>query len=312
VLAVLALAAAVPVTARLDRYEFAQVHMGMPVRIILYADGQATADAAAAEAFARIVALERSFSDYKPDSEVRQLERTLGTWTPVSAELFTVMRRALEVANATGGAFDPSVAPLVALWREARTTGRLPDRAALDAARARVGWQRIELDASRRALRMPRDMRLDLGGIAKGYIVQAALDSLRARGIASALVEAGGDIVVGNAPPGAAGWEIAVAAGDDQFVERASRLTNAALSTSGAAYQFVEIDGTRYSHVIDPRSGLGVTHQEIAHVIADDAATADALATAAGVMGDEGLARLRAAFPRAMVATKSDTTKRRN
>ena len=128
-------------------------------------------------------------------------------------------------------------------------------------------------------------MRLDLGGIAKGYILQQALGAMVPLGVTQALVEAGGDIVVGDAPPGRDGWRIDVAGSDAVFAARAARLTNAALATSGPTAQFVEIDGVRYSHVVDPRTGMGLTNGVTARVIARDGATADALATALTVAG---------------------------
>jgi thiamine biosynthesis lipoprotein len=128
-------------------------------------------------------------------------------------------------------------------------------------------------------------MRLDLGAIAKGFILQDALRTLRERGLRSALLEAGGDIVVGDAPPGRDGWLIDAPGADPAFAARAAALVNAALATSGPAAQSVQLDGVRYSHVIDPRSGLGLTNGITARVIARDAATADALATAYSVLG---------------------------
>jgi thiamine biosynthesis lipoprotein len=139
-------------------------------------------------------------------------------------------------------------------------------------------------------------MRLDLGGIAKGYILQEAMAVLVARGAPRAMVEAGGDIVVGDAPPGTPGWRIDVPHADAAFAARAASLKHAALSTSGATVQFVEIGGVRYSHVIDPRTGLGVTHGFVTSVIARDGATADALATALGVLGSEGAKPMLARF----------------
>jgi FAD:protein FMN transferase len=178
----------------------------------------------------------------------------------------------------------------------------MPDRGALDEARSRIGWQQIELDASRRAVRIRRGMRLDLGGIAKGYILQQALHTLRTRGVRRALLEAGGDIVVGDAPPGRRGWRIDTPGADAAFAARASRLTNAAIATSGPTAQFVEIDGVRYSHVVDPRTGLGLTNQRVARVIDGDAATADGVATALTVLGPEAIPRIRARFPRIVVS----------
>lgn len=272
------------------RYEFSQVHMGLPVRLVLYATSEHRARSAAAAGFARIAALDRMMSDYRPESELRRLESRHGEWTPVSPELFDVLARAIAVARETEGAFDPTVGPLVALWREARRVGRLPSEEDRSAARARVGWQHLQMRATSSRdgsaqvrLRRP-GMRLDLGGIAKGYILQQGLQVLRDRGHSRALLEAGGDIVAGDAPPGRSGWSVATPGAPPAFQARASSLVRAALATSGPTFQFVDIDGIRYSHVVDPRTGLGVTSPSIARVIAPDGATADALATALTIL----------------------------
>jgi thiamine biosynthesis lipoprotein len=278
--------------------EYTQVHMGVRVRVVLYADDEHAGRAAAAAAFARIAALDQVMSAFRVDSELRRLERRPGEWVPVSAELFAVVTRAVDIARATDGAFDPSVGPLVALWRDARQQGALPGESTFRAARDLVGWRRIGLEAARRAVRLERaGMQVDLGGIAKGYILQDALRTLSAHGVARALLEAGGDIVVGDPPPMRAGWRIEVPGADRGFAAQAASLVNAAVATSGATVQFVEIDGVRYSHVIDPRTGLGVTNHVVAHTIGPDGATADALATALSVLGSAGLELVRARFP---------------
>lgn len=269
-----------------ERREFRELHMGVAVRVVVYAADAERARAAARAAFDRIAALEDIMSDYRPESEVRRLERRPGSWVRVSEELFHVLARATEIAEATDGAFDVTVGPLVGLWREARRSARLPAIAALDSARALVGWRRVGLDSAGRRVRLATPgMRLDLGGIAKGYIVQQAVATLRARGCARALVEAGGDIAVGEAPPGARGWRVEVPTGDSVVRRRASALTNAVIATSGASAQFVEVNGRRYSHVVDPRTGVGLTNGLHATVIAADGAVADALATALTVLG---------------------------
>lgn len=298
---VLALAALQSSQIRTAPYEFTQVHMGLPVRLSFYAADDAQARNAARLAFERIATLDRMMSDYRPDSELRRLETQPGQRVVVSRELFAVVRRAVEISRASAGAFDPTVAPLVALWREARGNGRMPPRADLDRARALVGFHRLELDADHSSIRIAPGMRLDLGGIAKGYILQEALAVLRSAGVTRALVESGGDIVVGDAPPGRDGWTVDVPGADQSFSERASRLTNSALSTSGATMQFVVIDGVRYSHVIDPRTGIAVTNHFVAHVIAEDAATADALSTALTVVGHQGSKALIERFPGVLV-----------
>jgi thiamine biosynthesis lipoprotein len=145
-------------------------------------------------------------------------------------------------------------------------------------------------------------MRIDLGGIAKGYILQDALAVLRRQGIPSAMIEAGGDLVVGDAPPGQAGWNVYVASGDATMLKRARALTNAAVATSGGSEQFFEVKGVRYSHVIDPRTGLGVTGRHIVTVIADNAALADAAATALSVLGPGNSAHFQSLLPKALVS----------
>jgi thiamine biosynthesis lipoprotein len=283
------------------RFEFTEVHMGLPVRIVLYAEDEPAARVAGAAAFDRIGALDTVLSDYRPDSELNGLSATSDRWVPVSDGLYAVLIQARWIARATGGAFDPTVGPLVSLWREARRVVRLPDAEALADARRNVGWPHLSFDPERQAVRLARSgMQLDLGGIAKGFVLQDALEVLRGHGVATALVEAGGDVVVGDAPPGRPGWRIDVPGADPTFAARAARLTNGALATSGGSRQFVEIDGVRYSHVVDPATGLGLTHDLVAHVIARDGATADALATALGVAGPDRTAAILSAFPDVM------------
>jgi FAD:protein FMN transferase len=279
------------------RFEYTQIHMALPVRIVLFAEEEPDARRAAAAAFARIAALDSMMSDYRAGSELNLLSATAGqsTWVRTSPELFDVLHRAVEIARLTGGAFDPTIGPLVALWREARQSGRLPDAERLASARGAVGWEHVLVDTGREAVRLERPgIRLDLGGIAKGWILQEAARVLGEAGMTRLLVEAGGDIVVADAPPGMPGWRIEVPGAGQAIAARAAELTHAALATSGTSTQFVVIDGIRYGHIVDPRTGLGLTHDVTAHVIADHGATADALATALTVAGPAQAARLLA------------------
>ncbi|MEO5510142.1 MAG: FAD:protein FMN transferase [Longimicrobiales bacterium] len=286
------------------RREYSEVHMGMPVRIVLHASDDDAARAAARAGFARIAELDAMMSDYRPDSELRRLATHNGAWTKISPELFDVLARALEIARASEGAFDPTVAPLVALWREARRNGTMPPTNSLDSARALVSWRLVHLDTTARAIRLDRaGMRLDLGGIAKGYILQAAAETMRAVKTGSFMVEAGGDLVVGDPPPGQDGWVIEVPGADSTLSRLASALANAALSTSGPTMQLVEIAGVRYSHVVDPRTGLGLTSLSITYVLAAHGATSDGMATALGVMGPLGVSVLKNRLPFAFTAS---------
>ncbi|PYP49876.1 MAG: hypothetical protein DMD45_12985 [Gemmatimonadetes bacterium] len=282
-----------PAPAQAVRRQYAELHMGVAARIVLYAPDDATARRAARAAYARMALLEDVMSDYRPESEVRRLAARAGAAIPVSGDLFVVLARAVDLWRRSDGAFDATVGPFVELWRAARRTGRLPQRAELDAAARRVGSDKVHLDSVARTVRLDAPgMRIDLGGIAKGYILDRALDALRAQGVTRALLEAGGDIVLGDAPPGRRGWRIALPEGD-------TILANHAVSTSGDTEQFVIIGGVRYSHVIDPRTGMGLTSRREATVVAPDGVTADGLATALTVLDDERGARLLHSFPQA-------------
>ena len=285
------------------RHEFTAVHMGVPVRMVLHAPSETVARDAARAAFARIAELDDKMSDYRPRSEVRLLSQHPGDWQTVSPELFVVLARAEQVSRNSGGAFDVTIGPLVQLWRQSRRSGRLPDADELSRARSRSGAPLLEVDTLRNMVRLwAHGMQLDLGGIAKGYILQEGLRVLRSRGVSSAMVEAGGDIVVGDPPPGQPGWSVFVAGGDSATLRRAQALSNAAVATSGGTEQFVEIGGVRYSHIIDPRTGIGMTSRYLVTVIAEDGALADAAATALSVLGPERAGYLRKTLPQALVS----------
>jgi thiamine biosynthesis lipoprotein len=270
----------------LARYEERRVAMGVGARIVLYADSRERAEDAFRSAFARIETLDAALSDWRPGSELDRLNHAAGgAPSAVSADLFGALERSIAIAKASRGAFDPTVGPLVALWREARASGRPPEKRAIDAVLPLVGWEKVELDRPHRTARLAAaGMRLDLGAIGKGIACDEALAILRSKGCASALVELGGDLAVGEPPPGEKEWK--VAAGSHLVA-----VARKAVSSSGDAAQRLEADGIRYSHVVDPRTGIGITSGLTTTVIADDGATADGLSTAAGVLGpDEGRA----------------------
>lgn len=271
--------------------------MGVPFRIVLYAPSAWAAREAARAAFDRIAALNLVLSDYEDESELVRLSRTAGTGqaVPVSDDLWRVLARAQELARRTGGAFDITVGPYVQLWRRARRQRALPEPSRMEAARQAVGFEQLELDPVRRTalLRRPR-MRLDLGGIGKGYALQEAIKVLDERGLCRALATGGGDMVAGDPPPGKAGWRIEVAPLDvpdappAQFVF----LRRQALATSGDLFQRVELGGRRYSHIVHPRTGMGLTDHSLVTVIARDGMTSDALSTAVSVLGPDSGVRL--------------------
>lgn len=261
--------------------------MGVQVRMTVFAVDRPTAETSCRAAYQRIADLEQIMSDYRPTSELMRLcDHAGGPAVTVSADLFTVLTRSQEVARLSNGAFDVTVGPLVKLWREARKTKTLPAADALATARALVGREHVKLDAKTRGVTLAlKGMRLDLGGIAKGYALDEAYRKLRAHGIRVALLEAGGDIVAGDPPPGAKGWKIEVVNAPRE--RRWITLRNRAISSSGDTEQYVEIGGKRYSHIVDPRTGLGLTTRVAATVIAPDGLTSDSLATTACVMDEK-------------------------
>ncbi len=266
--------------------------MGVEIKLVLYAPDEASANRAAEAAYRRIGQIDQAMSDYKPDSELSRLSRTagLGAPTPVSDDLWRVLGRAQQLAESTGGAFDVTVGPYVRLWRRARRSGEFPPPERLAEARHAVGYKHLELDEKRRTaeLLVP-GMRLDLGGIAAGYAADEAMAALAAEGVSIALVDISGDVLAGDAPPGQQGWKIGIAPATaaDGPPSRYLSLCRASATTSGDAFQHVMIDDKRYSHIVDPRTGIGLTDQSSVTVIAPDAITADSLATAVSVLGPE-------------------------
>ena len=271
--------------------------MGAPFRIVLYAATGAEARHASDLAFARVRELNAKLSDYDLDSELSKLSRGSGQGraVEVSDDLWRVLNAAQTWSRKTDGAFDITVGPVVNLWRHARRLQELPRTDRLAEARARVGYTNVILNARERTARLlVPEMRLDLGGIAKGYAADEALKVLRANGIRRALVAAAGDVAVGLAPPGERGWKVELTTLENANAPppRFIFLKNAGVATSGDMFQRLEIDGVRYSHIVDPRTGIGLTNQILVSVIARDCMTADVMATAISVLGVENGLRL--------------------
>ena len=294
-LLVLMTAGAVSTSAVAERFEYRKVIMGAEARLVVHADTEEAAQAGATAAFARMEELDAILSDWRVDSELARLVERAGSGpVEVSGAMFTALSRAQEIARAAAGGFDVTVGPYVKLWREARETGVLPTAEALDAARARVGFEKLKLDADAGTVTLEVEgMQLDLGGIGKGIAADAALAILVAAGLPMSLVDFGGDLVLGDAPPGERGWTIDCGCGD---AKRRRVLKNCAVATSGDTEQHVEIDGVRYSHLVDPRTGIALTEPLCVTMRAADGATADALASAGSVLGRHAGRALARAF----------------
>jgi len=273
---------------RLKRFEYSLPRMGTMFRIEMYSADNAQASKAAEAAFARAEELEQIMSVYRADSELMRLAREGATAPfPVSSDLYDVLAKSLWTSDLSRGVFDISVGPLVDLWRGARKTGRLPDPGEIAKARALVDYRNLELDPVRHtAFLKHAGMKLDLGAIGKGYAADQMLAVLQAQGIRHAMVVAGGEVVVGEPPPGKSGWQVGIDTADANAGSPSCTLLlhAAAVSTSGDEHQFLVLKGHRYSHVINPVTGWPLEGESSTTVLARDSTTADALATAFSLM----------------------------
>lgn len=261
--------------------------MGTMFRVVVWAQDEEAGYRAIHDAFARAGDLDAKLSDYNSRSELSLLMQA-GFARPfhASEDLFRVVEYAQRVAAETGGLFDISIGPLSRLWRQCRDARRLPDPGALREARERVGYRHIHLNRENRSVQLGiAGMQLDLGGIAKGFAADAMRTVLADAGIRASMVASGGDIALGAVPPHATGWVVELDPGEEFPGATVSlSLHSRAVSTSGAHRQSFTIDGSTYSHIVDPRTGLGLTRQTAVSVIAPTATETDALATAASLM----------------------------
>ncbi|MBB4080589.1 thiamine biosynthesis lipoprotein [Lewinella aquimaris] len=271
--AVFLLALSLPLPAQ-HRLSVSRPAMGTPWSITVYADDTSSAHRIIDSAYARIEAVEQAMSDYRTDSEINRLARLPPRrYHRVSGDLYRILKLSRQLARRSRGAFDPTVGPLSRLWRRAIRSQTFPSEQEISRAGSRVQWKYLRLRRPNLVWLARDSMQLDLGGIAKGYALDAAGEVLRTGGLPSFLVDGGGDLLLGASPPDRSGWRIKGPNGpiDTAFV---------AVATSGTAYKYVEHEGNRYSHLIDPRTGMGVVGVRSVSVFAPSGTLADALASA--------------------------------
>jgi thiamine biosynthesis lipoprotein len=275
--------------------------MGTTVDVLLYADGRTRAAELFDAAFEEIERVEQALSGYRATSEISRINAAAARGPVVTdPEMFGLVARALDHGRRSDGAFDITVGALVTAWGFFRAGGRFPSPEELARARGAVGWHYVVLDPERRSIRFAAPgIELDLGGIGKGFALDRAARILRRHGVTAALLGAGqSSYYAVGAPPGTEGWPIVVS--DPRVAGTAlSRvvLRDRSLSTSGSGEQFFELDGVRYSHLIDPRTGEPVRGMLQVTVTTPSAADSDALATALFVTGPEGAAQLLGQYP---------------
>lgn len=274
----------------IEAYEVTFPAMGTMLAFQTYSDDQAKVEEGFKGAQKEIERLVEILSDYSSESETVLLSQKdkVGQWQNASPELWEVLQVCDQWNKRTEGAFDASVGQLSLLWRKARKTKSVPSRSEIEAALKQCGWQYVELDSEQRRIKLKiAGLRLDFGAMGKGYVIDKAYEYLAGHGLACSLVRAGGDLRCGTAPPDREGWPIEI--GRLSETERPVRfhLSNAAVSSSGDLYQYLEVDGIRRSHVLDPRTGMGVPGPRMVSVIASTSTEADAADTALCVLPDD-------------------------
>jgi FAD:protein FMN transferase len=279
------------VDVQLDRYETTFPCMGTLVSLQSYAHDADQVRKVFGETRAEIDRLVQIFTDYDQQSEVCQLTQDdhIDTWQMVSPELWDVIKVSDDWYRLSDGAFDASIGRLSVLWRKARKSKSIPTAEEIADARRYCGWNHVELDVAKRSVRIHlAGLKFDFGAVAKGYIIEHAYQQLAMKGLPSSLVRAGGDLRCGAPPPGRDGWTIEIAKIDDSDTSPSRYLlSNAAISSSGDLFQYIEIAGRRRSHVLDPKTGMGVEGPMLVTVIAPTSTEADVSDTAICVMGHE-------------------------
>ena len=271
------------------KYIYEEPKMGSPFTITIFTNDSLPASDAAKAAFKKVDSLNEILSDYIYNSEINRLSRSSGSgkYIPLSAPLFDIIKRSVEASRLSKGSFDISIGPVVQLWRTARKNNQFPASDCIKAALAKTGYRYIHLDTISQSVWLEKEgMRLDIGGIGKGYVANEALLVLKKAGFSQAMVNAGGKIVTAEAPSGSKGWMIGInMPGEKNLVMPALlSLQNTAVATSGDLYQNLSFNGKKYSHIISPRTGIGLTHGRNVTAIATDAATADWLSTACSIL----------------------------
>lgn len=268
----------------------------MDTFVRLVADGR-NADKVLTAAIEEMSRLEKILSAHISGSEVWQINFAQGQPVEVSQAVIDVLERAALVYNKSGGAFDVTVGTLLRTWGFGTDTQKVPSPEALAEARQGVGFTNVVFDPEKRIVQLTNlHTKLDLGGVAKGYIVDQAMEFISSMGIKSAVVDAGGDVRILGGRPGQYTWDkhrpARVGIQDPSNPENLIAIVetmNGSVLTSGDYERFFVQDGVRYTHIIDPRTGAPVRGVTSATVVTEEAALADAIATAVMVLGkDEG------------------------
>lgn len=261
--------------------------MGTIVQVTIMEGPEGYFDRAAETAFTEIQRLEKIFSSYKTDSDVARISNNAGQQVRVSHETIEVLKTAVLVAGLSGGAFDPTVGALGKAWGYSGEKGVVPSKAEMAKVLPLVDYRSIKIDEAASTAGLKRKgMSLNLGGVAKGYIVNKAVEALKREGVTRGIIHAGGDMVVfqkGEKEP----FSIGIQHPRKKQLLGKALVYNGAVATSGDYERFFEIGGKRFHHILDPRTGFPAEGTRSATIVAKDPTLADALSTAVFVMGPQ-------------------------
>jgi len=279
----------------LQLFKYARRCMGTICRINVFHTDEATAERAATAAFAEMERLEALMTTWRPTSDVSQVNAAAGRkGVVVAPETLEVIEKALWIARKSGGAFDITVGAFAGLWKfDQDNDGTIPSRQEVAARKRLLGWRDVQVDAKTRTVKLRRaGQRITLGGIAKGYAVDAAVAVLRRQGLENFLVQAGGDLyvagrrgtrdwIVGIQDPRASSQDVKSGSASFAFLP----LSNQAFTTSGDYERFVIKGNRRYHHILDPKTGFPVTHTRSVTILAPNTFLADTVDTAIFILG---------------------------
>jgi thiamine biosynthesis lipoprotein len=262
--------------------------MGSAFNLIIVSADSNKANHLARKSYELVDSLNHIFSNYDSSSELSKINASAGLLPyKMSRAMLDLVQKSQYAYIQSKGAYDISIGPLSSLWRKARKAKLFPEASTVLATKKLVGFAQVKINKRLGTIFLPNaNMQLDFGGIAKGYIAQWVINFLKANGIQQALVDAGGDIVMSGPPLNQKGWLIGVNLPEttDQLLNKKLQLSNCSVATSGDVYQFIEYKGVKYSHIINPLTGYGVTNLRNVTIVAKTGATADWLATACSIL----------------------------
>jgi thiamine biosynthesis lipoprotein len=298
-------------SAQLKRFQFSENRMGSTFNLIFFHTDSAEAVQIANQCFLIVDSLNNIFSDYSSESEVGKL--ALQTNQPdikVSDKLFSMIVRSKDAWERSGKTFDITIGALTQLWRKAKKENRFPSDSEVKVAKDFTGFNNVIINEDSRTISFKKPgIRFDFGGIVPGYAAQRVIDFLKSKNINIALADASGDIVMGDAPLGKEGWTIGINLPENanEIWDKKLELKNFAVSTSGDVYRYTIHNGIKYSHIIDPKTGYGVTSQRNVTVITKYGADADWLATACSILPiKKALALAKKEHAAILIATLND------